>query len=180
MQDNELLAEWVNDLARDIRGQIGELSHAQLYWQPDAEANSIGITVWHVARGIDLLLARALENRPAEEEQWHTRGWREQTGYDPRGIGFEGWGVITGYTQEEVKAIPHLSATELLTYLDQVCFATRDYLRALTPDALHQNTPFFGGTRTRYRWVKGFLKGSLAHVGEIQAMIEMQKRLGKG
>jgi hypothetical protein len=45
MQDNELLAEWVNDLACDIRREIGRMSDTDLNWQSDGEANSIAITV---------------------------------------------------------------------------------------------------------------------------------------
>lgn len=178
MRDNELLAEWVGDVTRDVRRFVADLPKEALYWQADAEGNSIGVTVWHIARALDFLVVRALEDRPAEEEQWHTRGWHEVTGYDPRGLGKDGWGILTGYTQEQVKAVPHLPAQQLLAYLDQTCAACRDYLLALPEGAFEQPAPGFKSSRTVYAWLKPFVKGCVMHVGEIQTLIAMQKRAG--
>ncbi len=179
MQDNELLAEWVNDLARDVRREIGRMSHTDLCWQPDSQANSIGITVWHIARTLDLLDVRVLHNRQPEDEQWFTRGWSEKTGYDPRGIGYRGFGAITGYTLDQMKCVPAMPVDDLLTYLDQVCSALASSLRAASSEALHQPAPLFKGERTMYEWIKPILKGSLGHVGEIQTLKAMQQRAAK-
>ena len=145
-------------------------------WQPDTEGNSITITVWHFSRWLDLLTVRALENRPPEEEQWQTRGCAQKTGYDPRGIGYQGFGALTDYTQEEVAAIPVLSADELLTYLDQVCEALRQHLLSLPEEALYQPAMGLGGRRTPYQWIKSILLGSYGHLGEIEALKAMQGR----
>ncbi len=176
MQDVELLAEWVQDFARDMRREIEPLSTEDLSWQPDPQANSIGITVWHVSRWLDLLLVRILQNRPPEEEQWHVQGWAARTGYDPHGIGYQGFGAVTGYTWEEVQAIPALSAGDLLAYLDQASTALHEYLRGLSSETLHQPTLGLKGTRTAYGWVKPVLKGCLGHLGEIQALKAMIAR----
>jgi hypothetical protein len=176
MQGNEILADWITDLARDVREQIQGLSPDELIWQPDVEANSIGVTVWHFSRWLDMIAVRALENRPAEEEQWFTRGWAENTCYDPRGMGYAGLGVLTGYTQAEVAAIPPLSANDLLSYLDQVCEALRSLLLAMPPDALHQVLPGLGGKRTPYQWVKPILQGCFGHLGEIECLNAMRAR----
>jgi hypothetical protein len=176
MQDNELLAEWVNDLARDVRREIARMSDDDLYWQADGEANSIGTTVWHIARTLDLLDTRVLHSGQQEDEQWFTRGWCQQTGYDPRGLGYRGFGAITGYTLDEVKRVPAMSANDLLTYLDQVTRALAGSLAGTSSEALHQPAPLFKGERTVYEWIKPILKGSLGHVGEIQALKAMQKR----
>jgi hypothetical protein len=176
MRDTELLAEWVHDLARDVRREIGKMSRTDLHWQADSEANSIGITVWHIARTLDLLDTRVMHNRPQEDEQWFTRGWCEKTRYDPRGIGYRGFGAITGYTLDELKHIPVMSVDDLLTYLDQVCSTLATSLIAVSTEALHQTAPLFNGERTVYEWIKPILKGSIGHVGEIQTLKAMQKR----
>jgi hypothetical protein len=176
MRDVEILADLAQRLAADVRAEIAALSPEELAWRPDPEANSMGITVWHFSRWLDLLVVRALENRPAEEEQWHTRGWAARTGYDPRGIGYQGLGAITGYTQEEVAAIPVLSATELLTYLEHVCTALQQYLLAQEPDGLYQPALGFESRRTVYEWIKGPLLGSFGHLGEIEALKAMHAR----
>src|SRR5258708_38802066 len=121
MKGAELLADLVSYLARSVRREVEGLSYEELTWQPDAEGNSIANTVWHFSRWLDLLTVRAFENRPPEEELWHTRGWAEKTGYDPRGIGFQGFGALTDYTQEEVAAGAVLGCSELRSPLCPRC-----------------------------------------------------------
>jgi hypothetical protein len=101
MKDVEVLADLITSISERTRSIVTGLSRAELAWRPDAQGNSIGVTVWHYSRWLDLLVIRLLKNKPAEEEQWHTQGWMTRTGYDPRGIGFGGLGAITGYTQKE-------------------------------------------------------------------------------
>ncbi|MFL5801023.1 MAG: hypothetical protein ACJ8CR_04700 [Roseiflexaceae bacterium] len=98
-----------------------------------------------------MLGTRALADQPAVQELWHTRGWAARGGYDPHGVGYEGLGVLTGYTLAEVAAIPRLSAGDLLEYLDQVCAALRERLLALPEGGLHQPAPGLGGRRTPSR-----------------------------
>ena len=154
MNDLELLAELIEDIAHDLRPEIEPLTPDELAWQPGPQANPIGVTLWHMARGLDLLAVRVLQNQPPEEEQWHTRGWRMKTGYDPRGIGYGGRGVVTGYTWEEVLAIPSLTSVELLEYLEQACQTASAQVRLLTPEAARQPAPgLMGGKLTYYRWI---------------------------
>ena len=135
----------------------------KLRWQPDAEANDIGITLWHCSRWLDVLTVRVLEDRPAEDELWHLRGWRERTGYDPRSIGNRGLGTLTGYTLAEVAAIPAVAADELLAYLDNGCAALRQYLLRLPANEFSQAVP--GGRRTVYEQVASILMGCFGHAG---------------
>jgi hypothetical protein len=176
MRDIELIADLVEKLARDVRDEIEALSSEELAWRPDPEANSIGVTVWHFSRWLDVLTVQALENRPAEEELWHTGGWAARTGYDPRGVGYQGLGVLTDYTQEEVAAVPMLPADALLTYLDQVCGELREHLLGLPAGALERPAPGFGGKRTIYDRIKPLLMGCFGHVGEIEALKAMRAR----
>jgi hypothetical protein len=176
MKGAEVLADLVIYLARSVRKEIEELSHEELTWQPDAEGNNIAITVWHFSRWLDLLTVHTFENRPLEEQQWYTRGWAKKTGYDPRGIGYQGFGVLTGYTQEEVAAVPVLDANDLLIYLDQACEALRHYLLLMPEATLNEPTPGMGGKRTQYHWIRSIVMGSFGHVGEIEALKAMQRR----
>ena len=172
MNATELLADWLNDISRGIHRAIEKMPPEQLAWQPDAEANSIGVTVWHIARWLDILAVQAINGKRAEEEQWFTRGWAKKTTYDPRGIGLNGLGAVTGYSLDDVKAIPHLSAEELLVYLDQVSELLHSRLLKLTDDDFARPLPSLGGTRVRtlYEWMKGIMQGGLAHLGEIVAL----------
>jgi DinB family protein len=176
MRDVEILTDLIEKLSRDVRAEVVELSQAELDWQPDSEANGIGVTVWHFSRWLDVLATRALADRPAGQELWQTGGWAARSGYDPHGVGYEGLGVLTGYTLAEVAAIPRLPAGDLLEYLDQVCTALRERLLALPEGGLYQPAPGLGGRRTPYQWVRSILMGCFGHVGEIEALKAMYGR----
>lgn len=176
MTDVELLADLVASLAEGIHQAVTGLSRDELMWRPDAEGNSIGVTVWHISRGLDVLKVRFLEHRPAEAEQWHTRGWAEKTGYDPRGIGAGGLGILSGYTQEEVASIPVLTSEEFLAYLDQASEALCQHLLSLPEGALSQPTLVAGERLTTYQVIKGIVLGCVGHLGEIEALKALQIR----
>ena len=176
MTSVELLADLVTTLANGIHKEVAGLSVPELTWQPEDEGNSIGVTVWHISRGLDVLKVRFLEQQQALAEQWYTQGWAGKTAYDPRGIGTGGLGILSGYTQEEVTAIPVLSAEELLAYLDQVSDALCQYLLSLPEEMLSQSTMFLGERLTAYQVIKEILLGCVGHLGEIEALKALQTR----
>ena len=103
----------------------------------------------------------------------------ERTGYKPQGIGYRGLGALTGYTQPEVAAIPHLSATDLLAYLDQSSEALQAYLLAL-PSFEPLRQPVAGWGREtpviKQDLLKVVFMGCAGHLGEIKALRAMMKR----
>ena len=178
MTDVELLAEWLDDLASYVHRALDEMSPEQLAWQPDAEANSIGVTVWHMARWLDILGVMGIDGKDADQEQWFTRGWAEKTRYDPRGIGTSGLGAVTGYLQAEVRAIPAQSPGDLLAYYDQVSQALQPKLLQLTSQDFARPMKSLGADKplSLYEWTKGIVQGCFGHIGEIFAIRAMYKR----
>ncbi|MEZ4681535.1 MAG: DinB family protein [Caldilineaceae bacterium] len=138
MTDREILLDLLGDFAGSLHWTIKDLPPSVLRWQPDTEANSIGVTVWHICRSFDVLGARILQNRLHTAEIWHTAGWAKRTGYDPHGIGFAGWGTLARFTRAEVEAIPTLSAAALLQYLGQTVDVLHTHLEGITPEMLYQ------------------------------------------
>ncbi len=120
MNANDVVVDLLNDNVRRLHRVIDGMDEDCLYRTPDPEANSIAVTVWHMARVFDVFLNQHVQGKEATNEVWFSGGWAERTGYDPRGIGRDGWGSVNGYTREEVAAIPHLSREELLDYIDEV------------------------------------------------------------
>jgi hypothetical protein len=147
-----------------------DLAAEGLHWRPHPEANSIGITIWHVARVADFVLTVRLEGQPAEAQRWFTTGWQEQTGYDPRGIGAGGMGILTGYSQEEVAALPPLSGEQLLSYHGQVYADLLAHVRQLTDEQLDQPVPGAGEQKSIYFWLRVILLDATRHLGEMQAL----------
>ena len=151
----EMLAEWVSDLRGALERQLERTPDAALHWRPAREMNSIGDTVWHVARWLDLV-TMWLENGAAETQHWIKDGWAERTGYDPRGLGTNGLGAISGYSFAEVEAVPKLRKDQLRAYLGAVCEDVIPRLRAVDDVAA-----------VRY---KGVVQGTFGHLGEIAAL----------
>jgi len=123
--------------------------------------NSIGDTVWHIARWLDLV-TMWLENGAAETQHWIKDWWAERTGYDPRGVCTDGLGAISGYTFAEVEAVPKLRRDQLRAYLGAVC---DDIIPRLRAD--------YDVAAPRY---KGVVQGAFGHVGEISALRTLFER----
>ncbi|HTH69984.1 MAG TPA: DinB family protein [Candidatus Saccharimonadales bacterium] len=157
----ELLADWVGDLRGALERQLERTPDAALHWRPATDMNSIGDTVWHIARWLDLV-TMWLENGAAETQHWIKDGWAERTGYDPRGVGTDGLGAISGYTFAEVEAVPKLRRDQLRAYLGAVCDDVVPRLRAADDVAA-----------ARY---KGVVQGAFGHVGEISALRTLFER----
>jgi DinB family protein len=166
MRDTELMAKWFEDIGAGLRRRVKDLDEDALEWRADDRGNNVRETVWHMGRWIDVL-TRLLAGTQPSTERWFIDGWAERTGYDPRGIGDDGLGVLSGYTFEEVLAIPRLSAAELLKYVDSVIAPLAQRLRALADDEAAAKT---------VRRATSILQGCLAHVGEIDALLAIRER----
>ena len=158
----EMLADWVADLRRGIERDLARTPETALHWRPARETNSIGDTVWHIARWLDLI-AMWLANAAPETQHWIADGWAERTGYDPRGLGTDGLGAISGYTFDEVEAIPRLRSDQLRAYLAAVCDDVIAKLRACDDVAARRYT--------------GVIQGTFGHQGEIAALRTLFERL---
>jgi hypothetical protein len=166
---------------------VKEMSSETLRWQPDEEANNIAVTVWHISRALDLLKVRVFENKPPEQELWHMEGWAARTRYDPRGLGWGGLGNLTGYTREEVEAVPILSLGNTLAYLDQVSEALGAYIEEMPADLLQTkpagwpvDAPGNYAPETVYQALRDFLVDCFEHLGEIRALRAMWERIERG
>jgi hypothetical protein len=169
----EALVEWCRDLEEELVARLERMSDEDLRWSPHPDANNAGVTVWHVARWIDFLGTRAFTGSPAADDLWHREGWKDRTGYEPDGIGFLGVGALTGYTPEEMRAVPALSAVDLAAYLGQSIAALVDRIGELGEAVLEPGPLGY----SPYQLISGTLQGSFGHVGEIDALVALRARL---
>jgi hypothetical protein len=170
MNANDVLIDLLEDNRRRLHRVFGLMRDDCLVWKPEAEANSIAITVWHMARILDVFLTQQAKGDLPEEECWFQQGWAAQTGYDPRGIGQNGWGMLTGYRPEEVVAIPPLTREQELGYLDQVYDRVKEYLSGMPIEKLLTPAPGFDGKYTKYQCIQMALMDNVRHLGEIFAI----------
>ncbi len=172
----EVLIDLLEDNRRRLQRHLDRIGDDCLHWMPTPETNSIAVTIWHMGRLLDVFLTRQAMGLPAEEESWFRKGWMQQTGYDPRGIGRDGWGSLNDYTNKEVAAIPRMSREQLLGYLDDVYAATKEYLRSISNQELQALAPGFEGQFTRYQCIQMALMDNVRHLGEILALIARWER----
>jgi len=183
------MAEIPNDAAAFLRALVSRLQRGTLarlksipaealYWQPHRESNSIGVTIWHYTRWWDLFGSVALVDGKIDDQHWFRDGWMERTGYDPRGKPPDGLGLITGYSVDEMLAVPHLTADDLARYHTA---STDSTLAALAKEDAASLARMLrvgeGDTEgTRYDQVLGLALGSHRHLGEIDALASLYER----
>ena len=132
-----------------------------------------------MARIFDVFLTQQARGAPAEEECWFRGGWSERSGYDPRGIGQNGWGMLTGFTLAEAAQVPQLSRKQLLGYLDEVYDTVREYLTHTLVEHLLTPSAGFEGRYTKYQCVQMALLDNVRHLGEIYAIKARWERESK-
>ena len=139
-------------------------------WKFEAGANTILVTLWHMARILDVFLTQQALGYVSEEECWFRHGWAKQTGYDPRGAGQNGWGMLTGYMQAEVAAMPILTREQAVGYLDDVYDFVKQRLSGTPMDELLQPGAGFEAKYSKYQCIQMALLDNIRHLGEIFAI----------
>lgn len=170
MEAAQVLIELIQDNANRVHTLLDTCDMDCLYWTPDKEANSIAVTIWHTARSFDVFMTQHILDRPAEDEIWYASGWAGQTGYYPTGIGAYGWGIVSGYSVEEVRRIPKMDAQLLCGYFDEVVTMLSSYLEDTPVETLEALAPGFEYKQTNYFWIRQPLFDLTRHVGEMLAI----------
>jgi hypothetical protein len=167
MNANQVLIDLLEDNRRRLLRMLDTVPDDCLYWRPDAESNHIALTMWHMGRLFDIFFIQMGEGRPPEDDCWFRHGWAACTGYDPRGIGQNGWGMLTGFTVEEANQVPELSREEIISYLNQVYGEVRDYLASHDIEYLLNPCVGFEGKYSRYQCLQMALMDNIRHMGDI-------------
>lgn len=167
MNANDVLIDILEDNRRRLLRLFDSLGDECVFWKPEADANTIAVTVWHMARIFDVFLTLQAKGCASEEQCWFQHGWAEHTGYDPRGLGLNGWGMLTGYTQKDVAALPYLPRELLLGYLNDVYDTVKEYLNTSPIETLLMQGAGFKGKYNQYQCIQMPLLDNIRHLGEI-------------
>jgi hypothetical protein len=176
MNANDVIIDLLEDNRRRLRRVLGQIDAACLHWSPEPGANSIGVTVWHMGRLFDVFFTQQALGEPSARECWFSKGWAEKSGYDPRGIGSDGWGSVNGYTSEQVAAIPRFSKAQLLAYFDDVHNTVKTYVSHTPIEELLTPGASFQGRFSKYQCIQMALMDNARHLGEIFALKAMWER----
>ncbi len=176
MNANEVLIDLLEDNRRRLHRGLDRMSGECVQWEPEPDANNILVTLWHMARMLDVFLTQNARGNPPEDECWFRLGWAQLTGYDPRGLGQSGWGMLTGYTRGEVVAMPPMRREQVLGYLDDVYDTVKDYLAGIPEGLLLTPGEGFEGKYSKYQCIQMALMDNVRHLGEIFAIESSWKR----
>ncbi len=101
-----------------VHRRVDDLTDDQVVWRLTPRSNHVGFIAWHCLRACDMQLGR-VRGVTADDEVWQTGGFRDRTGYDPRGLGTRGLGIGTGYSLAMVNAVP-VTKDLMTAYADAV------------------------------------------------------------
>ncbi len=173
---NQVMADYLDDNLRRLKRTLSGVSNDCLDWQSDPEANSIATNLWHMGRILDVFFTQLALGLSSDQERWIAGSWAEKTGYDPRGLGRDGWGSVNEYTQEEVAAMPKFSLELLLNFIEEIYGVVREYLLATPMLTLAEPAAAFDGQFTRYQVISMALMDNVRHVGEIRLIKSLWER----
>jgi hypothetical protein len=176
MSANDVIVDLLENNRWRLKRVIEPMTDACLHWTSHPEANSIAVTSWHMGRLFDVFLIQQAKGEPTENECWIVRGWAQRTGYDPRGIGRDGWGSVNGHTPEEVAAIPRFTKQQLLAYFDDVHDSVKTYVRQTSMEELQTPGADFEGRYSKYQCIQMALLDNARHLGEIYTLKAMWDR----
>ena len=173
----ETLVDWLLDLEQESVARLGLLSDEEGRWSPHPDANDAEVTFWHIARWLDVLAATRAVTVPKPAPQvWERDGWIDETGYNPTGIGYLGLGTLTGYTPEQMRAVPRLGPAALIRYLRATVLDLRDVLRGFDANEINHDRGF----GSPFQIVGSTVQGSFGHLGEVDALVALRSRLTGG
>lgn len=149
-----------------VRRRVDDLSNEQFIWRRTPRSNHVGFITWHCLRACDMQLGR-VRGVTADNEVWQTEGFRERTGYDPRGLGTRGMGIGTGFTLAMVDEVP--VTKDLVTgYADAVTQAYLAQLATMQDTDLDAPlpTPAGGAPQQVVNAIEVALRQFYQHMGE--------------
>ena len=173
------MIDYLDDNLRRLKRHLENINGDCLYWQVDAESNSIATILWHMGRILDVFFTQLGSGLPSAEERWIAGGWASKTGYDPRGLGRDGWGSLNDYSLEEVAAMPKLSKELLLAFLEDVYNTVRNHLQSNSIHELAKPAASFDGKFTQYQVISMALMDNVRHLGEIRLIKSLWMRSGR-
>ncbi len=103
---------------------INGLSQDEISWQPNPEANSIGLILLHAVRFEDIFIQTRMRRK---SQVWETGKWFEKMHLAPSE-------TVSGYTAEQVAAFRAPDISIITAYSEAVRAETKEYLKALAPE----------------------------------------------
>lgn len=146
---------------------LADLTEESLNWAPPGTANSIGVTLLHLAGGDDFFIVCTLQNQPSS---WTAEGWDAKIGLaSPPGGSPETW---------QAARSAWLPLEHVLACYQAGAAATNAYLEQLTDADLDRTVTLFGHSSTVGDILIMIFNHAIGHLGEIAALKGIQGMKG--
>ena len=123
METGDFILGTLDFMQQVLTKAVDGLTHEELAWRPEAEANPIGFVLWHQLRAEDGLIQGMIQKKP---QVWVSERWYQKLNLPEADSGGR-------YTAEQVTAFPVPELKDLLGYAEAVRARTAEYLKAMTP-----------------------------------------------
>lgn len=111
---------------------INGLTQEEMAWQPNPEANSIGLILLHAARSEDSFVQARMRAKP---QTWETGKWYEK-------MRLTAAETASSYTAEQLAGFKVPDVKTIMAYWDAVRAETRDYLKSMDPEDYEKKVTF--------------------------------------
>jgi hypothetical protein len=172
MEWKELILDGYGRIEQKLEPILKGLTKKELDWQPCAACNTIGWTVWHLARVQDVQIAELMgEDQVYLKDKWYERFKREA---DPEDTGF-------GDSAEDVAAFRSPDVKTQMGYLRATLEQSRNYLNSISPEDLDRvlNEPWFKPLPTVAVRLVSILADGHQHAGEVSYIHGLMKEQRK-
>jgi hypothetical protein len=159
MEWKDLVLDGYGRIPQELEEILKNVTKADLDWQPHPDCNSLGWTVWHLARVQDAQIAALMGwEQVYISGKWYTKFKRRA---DPKDTGF-------GDTAREVAAFKSPAKSVLLEYTRAVTEQSRRYITSLEPADLKRvlDEPWFQPLPTAAVRIVSILADGHQHTGE--------------
>ncbi|MFH0847537.1 MAG: DinB family protein [Chloroflexota bacterium] len=123
MELTDFVQAALDRVSRATARVIDGLSQDEIGWQPNPEANSIGLVLLHAARSEDVFVQSRMRGKP---QVWEIGKWFEE-------MHLAASDTVSGYTAEQVAAFKTPDVNLITAYSEAVRAETKEYLKTLTP-----------------------------------------------
>lgn len=159
MEWKGLLLDGYDRIPQELEEILKGLQEADLDWQPDKQCNSLGWTVWHLARVQDTQIAKLMSVEQVYlKDKWYARFNRPA---DPKDTGF-------GDTPQDVAGFKSPAPEVLLGYVRSAVDQSKHYINSISAADLDQvlDEPWFQPPPTAGVRLVSILADGHQHAGE--------------
>jgi len=170
MELKEYIRIELEDLGRELRKVMKDLTQQEFEWRPACGCNSMGLILFHIVKIEDWFVQDKLRNIP---EVWEIQKWYQKLNLPESEAGIN-------YTAEQVNAFSVPEIRDLLAYHDAVRGRTLDYLKSLTASTFDSKiTLSWTGEITVAATISIMIGNTAQHIGEMSYLRGLQRGLDK-